>query len=248
MDAIELSKARLKELAKLKQKKYREVEQRVVVEGKRTIMQLLDMGVKPLEIYIAEGTETPVTDPNVPVYILNQHDLTRLCDTIHPQTIAALYDIPQGGSFDFHVAFYLDGINDPGNLGTIFRVASAFGIDGIMLSPDCCEAMSPKTIRASLGAVFQVPWAIVSHHELRSNSAGLVYADMHGKTAMQDFRVPQEGALILAIGSEAQGLSQEIKALAIHSLRIGMKSGMESLNAAVAAGIIAHHIWQQINS
>lgn len=248
MDAIELSKNRLKELAKLKQKKYRELEQKVVVEGTRTIGQLLDMGVKPLEIYIVDDVEMPLTCPGIPTYTLSQYDLPRLCDTIHPQTIAALFAIPKAGRFDFRVALYLDGINDPGNLGTIFRVASAFGIDGIMLSPDCCEVMSPKTIRASLGAVFQVPWAIVSQQELSSFSASLVYADMQGKTALRDFTVSQEGALILAIGSEAQGLSAEIRALATNSLRIGMKSGMESLNAAVATGIIAHHIWQQIES
>ncbi|MDP2173437.1 MAG: RNA methyltransferase [Candidatus Cloacimonadaceae bacterium] len=246
MDIPELSKNRLKELVKLTQKKYREAEQKVVVEGNRAIEHLIGMGLKPLEIYASDAKALP--DLNVPAYLLKQSDLDRLCDTQHPQKIAALYAFLTMRKFDFRVAFYLDGIGDPGNMGTIFRIASAFGIDGILLSPDCCEVMSPKTIRASLGAVFQIPWAIKSHDEIPSFYAALIYADMNGKTALQDYKLPRDKPLIIAVGSEAHGLSMEIKELAADSIYIPMKDGMESLNAAVATGIIAHHFWLQMRS
>ncbi len=236
-----LSKNRLKELAGLKAKKHRLEEGKVVVEGLRALAQLQDYGLQPLEQYLTQG-EKPLWD-GVPAFELREGEMAQLCASEHPQGLASLYPLPEPRRVEFRRAFYLDGISDPGNLGTIFRVAASFGIDALLLSPDCVEVSSPKVIRASLGSVFRVPFSTLDAAELVRTGAA-VYATEAGSGApLAGFSPPSGARIIVALGSEARGLSAEISKLAGGILRVEMRAGMESLNVAVAAGIIAHHLY-----
>ena len=242
-DLPKLSKNRLKELARLKSKKHRLEEGQVVVEGMRGLAQLQDYGVRPLEQYVTSGAK-PLWE-GVPAYELQAGELAQLCASEHPQGLAALYPLPEPRRGDFRRAFYLDGISDPGNLGTIFRVAASFGMDAILLSPDCVEVSSPKVIRASLGSVFRVPFATLDAAELVQTGAEVYATEASSGAPLADF-IPRTGArIIVALGSEASGLSGQIRQSARGVLRIEMQAGMESLNVAVAAGIIAHHLYAQ---
>ncbi|HQQ67559.1 MAG TPA: RNA methyltransferase, partial [Candidatus Cloacimonadota bacterium] len=116
-----LSKAKITVLFKLHQKKYRQQRQVLVLEGQRLLQQLADYGVYPLEYYFTEGSHFTVPK-GIPVYQIRESELSKICDSEHPAGIAALFPLPRERRSDFRSALYLDGITDPGNLGTIFRM------------------------------------------------------------------------------------------------------------------------------
>jgi TrmH family RNA methyltransferase len=238
MPNLSLSIAHISQLTKLKQKKFRAIEQKVVVEGRRTLQQLADWGIEAQELYLTEG-EKPL--PAKAVFTVSPEVMNRICDSETPPAIAGLLSLPQERRVTFRSAFYLDGISDPGNMGTIFRIAAAFGVDCILLSPGCCELSSHKVIRASLGAVYKVPFQICPAAELQALRATIITLDMDGSIALHDYKVPPS-AYIMALGGEAHGLTAELRALSDISLRIDMAGEMESLNAAVCAGICAYQL------
>lgn len=133
----------------------------------------------------------------------------------------------------------LDGIQDPGNVGTIIRSAEAFGFDGVLYSPSCADVFAPKTLRASMGSVFRVPTQFYSGAEnlrgwLRDYT---VYGAMLDDTAKRlgEVKFPEKTAVV--IGSEGSGISPEIAEICGEKLYIPIK-GAESLNAAMAAAIL----------
>ncbi|PKN77845.1 MAG: rRNA methylase [Candidatus Cloacimonetes bacterium HGW-Cloacimonetes-1] len=231
-----LSIERLKYLSKLIQKKYRQQFQQVIVEGKNTIEQLICNGNYPSEIYYTEDPEKTYKD--IPTLQVSKKEMLRICDVDSPQSIAALYNIPVFLEQKYTRALYLDGINDPGNLGSIFRSASAFGIDLIAISPNSCETFSPKVIRSSLGSVFWIPHIVADAAWFQEISATKICADMNGGTPLKLFKYDCKKSVIIAIGSEAHGVSSEIRAACSDIVNIEMTSEMESINASVAAGIM----------
>jgi TrmH family RNA methyltransferase len=237
----ELSKNRVRELRKLLQKKHRKLEGKVVVEGLRTLRQMRDDGIKPLEQYFTLGQEPAWQD--VPAFFVQEWDFSKICDSEHPQGVAALFEMPRERVTGFRRAFYLDGISDPGNLGTIFRIAAAFGLDALLLSPACAEIGSPKVIRASLGNVFKIPFQVLAPEKLRDLGAKLLCTDASTGEPLRSFSPGKDETLLLILGSEAHGVSPELKTLADQCLRIEMDENTESLNVAVAAGIFAHHLF-----
>ncbi len=239
-EILNLSRARISFLAKLKQKKYRQAEGLVVLEGARLISQLFDFGISPLELYIA-GDELPLVEGAVR-YSVKRADLNRICDSENPAPIAALYEIPRGSEIgEFKHAFYFQEISDPGNLGTIFRSAEAFGIDLILLSPNSCEVASPKVIRASLGACYRLPFAYLDVDAVLDLGARNIALDMDGDVSLKDF-LPTGEPHIFYFGSEAHGLSPEIRGKIKDSISIPMRGEMESVNLAISASILAYQL------
>ncbi len=243
MDCPELSRNRVKELSALRLQKYRQENGLVVIEGKRTLEQLKYYGISPREQYLSPGTD-PVW-PELPAFAAREGDFRRICDSETPQGIVALFTLPQPREVDFELALYLDGIADPGNLGGIFRSAAAFGIDTLLLSPGCVEVASPKVIRASLGSVYVVPYQIVTAAQLAALRATTFITDTRGSVLLRDFCPAPRDKTVVVIGSEAHGVSPQVAALAQGSLRIGMREGMESLNAGIAAALVAHHLYNR---
>lgn len=149
--------------------------------------------------------------------------------------------IPQRPSF----ILILDGITNPGNLGTMLRTAAAAGVDAVLLSPGCVDAYNPKVVRGSMGALLRLPvhqfdWARISRI---TDGMRLWLAAADGTRAYTavDWRQPS----VLIIGNEAHGAGDDAYALADGSVSIPMKSKTESLNAAIAAGIIMFEVVRQ---
>lgn len=236
-----LSKAKISELSKLHQKKHRQQRQVLVLEGQRLLHQLADYGVYPLELYYTEGSHYPIP-PGIPVYQIREAELKKICDSEHPAGVAALFPIPQERRSDFHSALYLDGIADPGNLGTIFRLAAAFGISQLFLSPQCCDIGNPKLVRASLGAVYHVAFRTVTHEELLAMKQDMRFLDMDGTQKLGNLPL-STSPCIYVLGSEAHGVSPNLKGQIGKSISIEMVPGMESLNVAVAAGILCYQLY-----
>ncbi|MCB5270732.1 MAG: RNA methyltransferase [Candidatus Cloacimonetes bacterium] len=235
----EISKQKISYLAKLKQKKYRQEQKLVVVEGQRLIDQLLVFGVRPAELYYVKRPLTGIA--GITSYELTPHQMQRICESENPADLAGLFHLPEERRQKHKRALYLDRISDPGNLGTIFRTAAAFGIDGILLSEDCCEIASPKVIRASLGAVYKLPFHYVSPEDLSAEQARLIALDMGGTIGLSR-HVPSPENEIYILGSEAHGIDPELLGKADTTLRIDMAGEMESLNVAMTAAILCYQL------
>lgn len=137
----------------------------------------------------------------------------------------------------------LEGVQDPGNVGTVLRTLDAFDGDGLILLPGCADVYSPKTLRASMGAVFRRPvWACTAL-ELRAalDRSGLPLYGAALRQDTQDARRVDFSRCAVAIGSEGRGLTQELLDLCDGTVRIPMSPRCESLNAAVAASVL---LWE----
>jgi len=240
-----LSKNKLAELSKLSQKKYRRLEKKIVVEGLNCILQLWENSISPLELYILAGYSDPMPEATIPKYTVTQQDMTRICESSTPSGIAALFCIPTFIEPQFKKALYLDGISDPGNMGTIFRTATAFGIDAIYLSRSCCETFSPKVVRSSLGSVFWLPHVELDDEDLLKNRSCLVALHQNGKILLQNYQPGNNSNSIYVIGAEATGIREQILNGCSQSIRLCMSRDMESLNAAVSAGVLCWWLFSQ---
>jgi TrmH family RNA methyltransferase len=245
MKSVILSKNRAQTLAALRDKKGREQTGQVILEGLRLMNQLAIYGVYPAEVYHVAGFDlSSVTAADaVPCYECKDFQLKRFCDTDSPPKVAGLYPLPKESKVPFRKAFYLDRIADPGNLGTIFRLSKAFGMDAILLSEACAEVSSPKVIRASLGAVYSLPFSIVSPDKLDVDKWRIVGTEASAELKLRDFSLSRHESTLIVLGSEAHGISTEIKELCRQTLSIEMRPESESINVSVAAGIIAHSLY-----
>lgn len=237
-----LSSTRCKELAKLLQKKYRIETGELLVEGFRLIEQIVKNNVPISEIFCLEKDVTRIKKiSSAPISIAAEWQLQKMSDTKSSQDIIALLNTPHKQITENGFLLYLDNISEPGNLGTIFRTAAAFGIDGIALSPDCCEVYNPKVIRASLGAVFSIPFEIRDYDWLIKQDAQKICTAFPGKIPLNELTTV-DSSVILIIGSEAEGINKKILEKADQIVFIPITEQMESLNAAMATAIAVYHI------
>lgn len=181
----------------------------------------------------------------VPVYLMPPHVLQKVCDAKTPQGILAVCPIPaqqELGSLGGRLVA-LNGVQDPGNAGTIWRTMDAAGFTGLVMDEKSADPFSPKALRASMGAVFRVPvYRCASLAAALAPLAGCAF--LAGDLQGEDFfaRAPVQGDLCLLIGNEGQGLDEETQAMATHRLKLPMPGGAESLNAAVAAAIMMYDV------
>jgi len=241
----------IKDLAKLNKKKYREDTGMYIIEGFHLIEEALQAGRKfqyllGTDEALSKVEEYGVDLSNKSVILINKAITRHLSSTKNSQEIFMVLKIDQPKEFPFNYGKWvlLDNLADPGNVGTIIRTADAAGFDGVVLSPESVDLYNPKTQRAMQGSQFHIE---LIKQDLASVITTLksydipVYASMLDKSAKElpDFeKVPQLG---LVIGNEAHGVSDFIAKLSDEKLYIPIKGQAESLNAAVAAGIMIYH-------
>lgn len=184
------------------------------------------------------------------MHAIDERTLRKISALVTPQSGLALARIPDPAPSSRAVTgccFYLDGLQDPGNVGAIWRIADWFGMPALYCSPDCADPYAPKTVQASMGAVFRVPAVEITAQELLGANPDIPFwgADMDGLDffSISDWPIPS----LLAIGNEGRGLSAGVRALLSARVCIprSPRGGAESLNAAVAAGIFAAGIAQK---
>ena len=241
----------IKDLAKLNKKKYREDTGMYIIEGFHLIEEALQAGRKFQYLLGTDEALNKVEEYGVDlssksVILINKAITRHLSSTKNSQEIFMVLKIDQPKEFPFNYGKWvlLDNLADPGNVGTIIRTADAAGFDGVVLSPESVDLYNPKTQRAMQGSQFHIE---LIKQDLTSVITTLksydipVYASMLDKSAKElpDFeKVPQLG---LVIGNEAHGVSDFIAKLSDEKLYIPIKGQAESLNAAVAAGIMIYH-------
>jgi len=234
-----ISKNRLKEIKKLTQKKYRNNSSEILVEGKRIIEQIINNGNFPEVVFINENNidakSVIAKDKRNIIEYVSPQVIAQLTETKSPQDIVALFkkpklNFPTQGNF-----LYLDALKDPGNMGTIFRTAASFNIDGIYISADSCEVFSPKVIRASLGAIYTLPFKIIELSEIKLADCDIFSTELKG-IPITEIREFNQNMIIL-VGNEAEGVSKHNSEIATQKVTIPISSKMESLNASVATSI-----------
>ena len=175
------------------------------------------------------------------VYSTSDKAFREICDTETPQGIAAVLKLPPEGEVDFGKMEYvlaLDGVSEPGNMGTIIRTAEAAGIECICLSRGCADIYSPKVVRSAMGSVFRMRFCKFDTDTVKElKSAGFKIAATALYNSMPIENAGLKGKRAIVIGNEAHGVSPEVLAESDVAVRIEMKGDAESLNAAVAAGI-----------
>lgn len=225
----------------LKDRKGRRESGCFLVEGRKMVEEALASAFDVETVLVQEGVSFP-DGLTMPVYELPEHVLTAVCDTKTPQGIAAVVRMKEQSALGKHIVV-LDGVQDPGNVGTILRTLDAFEADGLVLLPGCADPFSPKTVRSSMGAVFRRPvWTCTAEtfaQVLRGSGLRLLGAALRDDTV--DARAADYTRAVLAIGSEGRGLSDEVLALCDETVRIPMSPRCESLNAAVAASVL---LWE----
>ena len=170
--------------------------------------------------------------------------LSYAADTETPQKMIFTCRIPeQAASLTGERFLVLDGVQDPGNVGTIWRTADAFGADGLILLPGCADPWSPKVVRSTMGACFRLPVMTCTLEHLCPMLAAQnipLYATALREDTLDIRDADLKGAAVV-IGSEGRGVSEDVLALCAATLKIPMRQRCESLNAAMAAGIV---LWE----
>lgn len=157
-----------------------------------------------------------------------------------PQGVLALVKKPEALPPKNSYSVFLDGVSDPANVGAIIRTAAAAGYNDVFVTSDCADAFSPKAVRASMCGIFRVNVITGDREELLSMvSVPLFVADMDGENV---FSAANRSPFCLVIGNEGNGVSDTVRKRAEKVFAIPMVNGMESLNAAVSAGILMYNL------
>ena len=240
----------VKALRSLRDHKGRAAAGRFLVEGEVMLREALKCGLVVRDVLAEEGFADLASEleaAGTRAFIVPRSLLETVCDTRTPQGICASVDLPEPLPLDRAPAriVALDGTQDPGNVGTIWRTADAAGFDAILLGAQCADPLSPKVQRAAMGSGFRVPFMVTedlpaSLEAMKVRGWTVLASDLHG---YDFYRRPSPGErFILVIGSEARGISQATRLAADMLLRLPMRGGAESLNAAVAAGIMMYEL------
>jgi TrmH family RNA methyltransferase len=220
-----------------------------LVEGKRAVDQIQKTAPSSIEeILVTETTSKTTGDFLCAMRILTDRQFKTICTSKTPQGIAAVVRIPSNSYSDElpqqtgDRLLLLEGVQDPGNVGTLIRTAAAFDFNGVILSEECADPFSPKAIQASAGSIMSV-WIrrtdryIAMVKKIKEKAFQLIAADVKGETMTSGYRLPSPCVVVL--GSEGKGLSDQLLVLADEKIRIPMNdSKAESLNVAVSGAIM----------
>lgn len=243
---MSLSKNAIKYIRSLHLKKFRQKYNNFVVEGDKIVREILQSnftieGVYAVESWI-ETHADQIALSQAPIFKVSITELERISALKTPnQVLAVAKQVEQvihPNEIAKNWSLYLDGIQDPGNLGTILRIADWFGIPQVFCSPNTVEIYNPKVIQASMGAFMRVSYLVTDLQQLKKGFTDLLIygAVMQGDNLFEE-SLPSKG--ILVFGNEGNGISPECLKLMDKGLTIpkGKHGRAESLNVSIAAGI-----------
>ena len=228
----------VKEIRSLKDKKNRYALGKYIAEGIKTVNEAIATNQKILRIV---GTPECLARVNTDGYRTEEVTsdvFSSMSEEVSPQGVLAVIELlKRAPKKPESSCLFLDGVSDPSNVGAIIRTAVASGYKDVYLA-NCADPYNGKAVRASMSGIFRVNAHIGSREELSDLiDLPVVIADMNGENV---FNVKIDGAFCLVIGNEANGVSEYMRNLAKKTVKIPMENGMESLNAAVSAGILMY--------
>ena len=241
----------------LQQRKARRRHPLAVAEGVRLVEEAVDAGL-PLEgVIVSETLERTARgrtlrkrlgDTGVAMEEVAERDLLDLADTDTPQGVLAVFEHPAWSTADLTVGtgtvhLVLDGVQDPGNVGALLRTGFALGAGGAVLLPGSAHLTHPKVLRAAMGVTFRMPAVALDREAFVSwarQESITLWAGAAGGVDVRAVSRPERLALI--VGNEGAGVSAELQGLADAVVSVRTVTAVESLNVAVAAGIILHEV------
>ena len=232
---------KVKEIASLKDKKHRKTSGFYIVEGHKMVGEAIKMGK---EIILLVGTEDGLSrflDCDKEKLFVSDGVFSHLSDAVTPQGIlAVLKEEKNSPKTPEKPCVLLDGVADPGNMGTIIRTCVAVGVKDIFLV-DCCDPYSPKAVRSSMSGIFSVNLYFIKREEIAEifKTTPIIVADMNGENVFS-FNPPSVYCLV--IGNEANGVSSTVKNLATYTVKIPMSPLSESLNAGVSLAVTLYEL------
>ena len=244
-----LSKTYTKYIQSLHHKKYRDAHNSFIAEGSKVVIELLSSGkfageqVLGKEDWLKENESAIRKYYTGPIQVVKDFELDKISALSTPNQVLGIFKkakklepVVKG-----KITLVLDTIQDPGNLGTIIRIADWFGVTDIVCSENCVELYNPKVVQSTMGSLGRVnviyedlPRWLRAQGAIRSYAAALNGKSIKGIASMRE--------AILVIGNESHGISEEMLGMVTEKITIPKTGGAESLNAAVATGIILSHI------
>ncbi|MDQ1162243.1 TrmH family RNA methyltransferase [Chryseobacterium sp. SORGH_AS 447] len=234
----------IKVLQSLDKKKFRQKYNLFLVEGNKIICELFNSKFKIKEIFSTDPQK--LDRPDLPITHISENELKKISMLQHPKdSVAVCYLDAQEKSEDKNIQLVLDGIQDPGNLGTIIRLADWFGIEQIICSEDTVDVYNPKVIMATMGSFTRVNVVYTDLVKYLYETGNVnIGTDMEGEN-IYTFEKPEKLNLIL--GNEGNGMRPETEQLIQKSVmipRFGKSQSTESLNVSMAAGIILGQLFR----
>lgn len=244
-----------KRLRALLRRKEREKRGLLIAEGTRVVGDLLEAGHPVFHcLFVEGGLADPTIDgivrrlraDGVNCEAVPASDLAEYADTVTPQGILVVAGIPHGDWEDLRGLrlLVLDGVQDPGNVGTLVRTGEALGADGVLVLPGTADPWSPRAVRAAAGSGFRLPILTLGHREaiegLQARAVPLWAAQADGDPYRREDPVPDRVAI--AVGNEGAGLSDLVRNSADRTVSIELSGGADSLNVAAAAAILLDRI------
>ena len=248
MKRIESSSNELfKKTKKLLARSGRKKAGKFIIEGERIVRDALNGRAKIDYIFVNDSFCSGLNgdfEANR-VYILADKLFNELTDTVNTQGILAVCDYMDCDADDIDYSkgkyLYLDCVCDPGNMGTIIRSADAFGVDGIVLSDGCVDVFNPKVLRSTMSGIFNVKIYFDSGDVLNKfRDNGFKIAGTFLDDAINAYEFDYCGKCVIIMGNEANGICPRTEKMCTHRITIPMTGGAESLNVAVACGIILY--------
>lgn len=235
MEITSLTNPKYKQWLKYHQKKYRNQDQKFLIEGKHLIEEAHKAHLIEC-IIILEGSINPFCE--YPTYEIPNKLMEKLTMHVSNETIMAVCHYFDASIVKKDKLIILDNVQDPGNIGTIIRSAYSFGYDGIILSENSCDIYNDKLIRSTKGSIFHIPVIQTNIHDfidtLNNENYHLYATTLENSTPLK--QVTPQYPLAIILGNEGNGISKEIIAKCTDNITIEMNN-FESLNVAIAASI-----------
>lgn len=252
----------IKNIKKLKEKKYRDQNGEYIIEGIKLVKEAISENAKISKIVVCEDCENDDSIPKELMYEIAKYDCIYVSKKIFesisnvntPQGILAVIKKCSAGeekvSYNEDIIVVLDEVQDPGNLGTILRTVDSVNLKQIILSPGCADPYNPKVVRSTMGAIFRLNIIetkniIEALKEIKKNKYKIMATSLETNESIYTVDYNKKAIII---GNEANGVSKEVLEIANEKIKIPMLGKTESLNAAVATGVILYeYVRRKIN-
>ena len=248
----------IKHIKKLKDKKYRDENNEYIIEGVKLIEEAVKEQAKIKKIIVCEDTTRTYEIPTHVMLEIAKYECIYVTDKVFsaitqvtkPQGIMAIIEKEketQEIDYTEDIIIALDGVQDPGNLGTILRTVDSIGLKQILVSKESADAFNSKVVRSTMGAIFRIKIIEVEDlaqkiKEIKKHHFKLMVTSLQTENSIYDIEFKKK---IIVIGNESNGVSKEIQDIADEKAKIPMIGKTESLNASVAAGIVMYEYIRQ---
>lgn len=246
MEITSVNNEKVKEFVKLQQKKYRDSEDKFLLEGFKAIEEAYNAGLNIEKVFVLKGKENEYSFLKDKLILCTEPVLKKISTTESaPDAVAAAYK-KHYGTDDLKNAkkvVLLENVKDLGNLGTILRTSAAFGVDAVVLYGDCADLYNPKCVRSSVGNLWKLPVVNLKNiDDLKIfEEFQRIATQPRANSYLKDFTAKDK--CLVMFGSEADGLSEELINFADASVKIEMASNVESLNLSISCAVVLYKLF-----